>query len=89
MCAPDFTGPWITEGPLERPRPRRRAGRRSRPPRPDPAPDRRGRGDLAWASRGGDAAAAQALTDQGSHQMNHEGGGVILATLEAHRQVTG
>ena len=59
-------------------------------------------GDLAKAYLGGDATAAEALTEQWSHQMKQEGGGAILATLEAldlsgrsaaaleaHRQVTG
>ena len=59
-------------------------------------------GDLAKASCGGDAAAAEELTEQWSHQMKHEGGAALLATLEAwdlngrsaavrevHRQVTG
>jgi hypothetical protein len=58
--------------------------------------------DLAKAYRGGDAVAAAELTAQWSHQMKHEGGGAILATLEAldltgrsaaaweeHRLVTG
>jgi hypothetical protein len=59
-------------------------------------------GDLAKAYIGGDAGTAEALTDRWSHQMKHEGGGAILATLEAlelngrspaareaHRLVTG
>ena len=59
-------------------------------------------GDLAKAYIGGDASTAKALTEQWSHQMKHEGGGAILATLEvlelkgrspaareAHRLVTG
>jgi hypothetical protein len=57
---------------------------------------------LAKAFCGGDAAAAEALTGPWSHQMKHEGGAAILATLEAldlkgrpaavleaHRLVTG
>lgn len=59
-------------------------------------------GDLAKAFGGGDAAVAKELTDRWSHQMKHEGGGVLLTTLEAldltgrsaaaleeHRLVTG
>jgi hypothetical protein len=59
-------------------------------------------GDLAKAYGGGDAAAAGELTERWSHQMKHEGGEAILATLaaldlggrsaaarEEHRQVTG
>jgi hypothetical protein len=59
-------------------------------------------GDLAKAYLGGDAAAAEELTQQWSHHMKHEGGAAILATLEgldltgrspaaheAHRLVTG
>jgi hypothetical protein len=59
-------------------------------------------GDLAKVYCGGDATAAEDLTEQWSHQMKHEGGVAILATLEAldlkgrpaavqeeHRQVTG
>jgi hypothetical protein len=58
--------------------------------------------ELAKAYRGGDAAAAEELTHAWSHQMKHEGGTAILATLEAldlkgrssaareaHRLVTG
>jgi hypothetical protein len=58
--------------------------------------------DFAKAYLGGDAEAAQKLTKEWSHQMKHEGGSVILATLvaldlkgrspaalEAHRLVTG
>ena len=58
--------------------------------------------DLAKAYTGGDAAAAQELTDGWCHRMKHEGGGAILAALEAldlkgrspaaveaHRLVTG
>lgn len=40
-------------------------------------------GELAKAYTGGDATAAEGLTEQWSHQMKHEGGGAILATLEA------
>jgi hypothetical protein len=59
-------------------------------------------GALAKAYCGGDAVAAEGLTDQWSHQMKHEGGVAILTTLEvldlkgrspcvveSHRQVTG
>jgi hypothetical protein len=59
-------------------------------------------GDLAKAYCGGDVTASEALTGQWSHQMKHEGGATILATLEAldlkgrpaavveeHRLVTG
>ncbi|MBV8234670.1 MAG: ISKra4 family transposase [Acidimicrobiia bacterium] len=59
-------------------------------------------GDLAKAYCGGDAAAAEGLTEQWSHQLKHEGGEAILTTLEAldlngrsaavreeHRQVSG
>jgi len=59
-------------------------------------------GDLAKASCGPDADAAEDLTEAWSHQMKHEGGDAILATLEAleltgrsdavretHRLVTG
>ena len=59
-------------------------------------------GDLAKAYTGGDAPAITELTDQWSHQMKHEGGAAILATLEVldlkgrspaavetHRLVTG
>jgi hypothetical protein len=59
-------------------------------------------GDLAKAYVGGDASTAEALTERWSHQLKHEGGGAILATLgaldlegrspaarEAHRLVTG
>jgi hypothetical protein len=59
-------------------------------------------GDLAKASCGHDADAAEELTEAWSHQMKHEGGDAILATLEAldltgrsdavretHRLVTG
>jgi hypothetical protein len=58
--------------------------------------------DLAKAYTEGDAVAAQELTDGWCHRMKHEGGGALLATLqaldlkgrspavvEAHRQVTG
>jgi hypothetical protein len=58
--------------------------------------------DFAKACLGGDAEAAEKLTKEWSHQMKHEGGGAILATLEAldlkgrspaaleaHRLVTG
>jgi hypothetical protein len=59
-------------------------------------------GNLAKAYSDGDATAAEDLRAQWSHQMKHEGGAAILATLEAldlngrsatvreeHRQVTG
>jgi hypothetical protein len=59
-------------------------------------------GELAHAYGGGTEAAADELTAQWSHQMKHEGGDALLATLEAldltgrpaavvetHRQVTG
>jgi hypothetical protein len=59
-------------------------------------------GDLAKAYSGGDAAAAGELTEGWGHRMKYEGGGAILATLEAldlegrsaaareeHRLVTG
>lgn len=59
-------------------------------------------GDLAKAYSGGDATAAEELAETWSHQMKHEGGAAILATLEAlelkgrsaaaveeHRLVTG
>jgi hypothetical protein len=59
-------------------------------------------GDLAKAYCGPDADAAEDLTEAWSHQMKHEGGDAILATLEAleltgrfdavretHRLVTG
>jgi hypothetical protein len=59
-------------------------------------------GDFAKAYCGGDADAAEGLTEEWSHQMKHEGGAAILATLEAldlkgqpptareaHRLVTG
>jgi hypothetical protein len=59
-------------------------------------------GDLAKAYLGGDAAAAEELSGDWSHQMKHEGGAAVLATLEgldltgrpaaakeAHRLVTG
>lgn len=39
--------------------------------------------ELAQAHAGGDADAAAALSDQWSHQMKHEGGGAVLATLES------
>jgi hypothetical protein len=58
--------------------------------------------DLAKAYCGGEAATAEGLTDRWSHQMKHEGGAALLATLEAldlsgrsaaaqeaYRQVTG
>ena len=58
--------------------------------------------DFAKAYLGGDADAAKSLTEEWSHQMKHEGGAAILATLEtldlkrrsaatkeAHRLVTG
>jgi hypothetical protein len=40
-------------------------------------------GDLAKAYTGGDATAAESLSEPWSHQMKHEGGGAVLATLEA------
>jgi hypothetical protein len=59
-------------------------------------------GDLAKAYCGGEATAAEERAERWAHQMKHEGGGAILATLEtldlsgrsaaaleAHRQVTG
>jgi hypothetical protein len=59
-------------------------------------------GDFAKAYLGGDATAAEKLTEDWSHRMKHEGGTAILATLvaldltgrspaasEAHRLVTG
>jgi hypothetical protein len=59
-------------------------------------------GDLAKAYCGGDATAAEELSGEWSHQLKHEGGEAILATLEAldlkgrspaareaHRLVTG
>lgn len=59
-------------------------------------------GDLAKAYLGGNADAAEELTEEWSHQMKHEGGATVLATLEAldlqgrcpaateaHRLVTG
>jgi hypothetical protein len=59
-------------------------------------------GDFAKAYCGGEAAAAERLTEEWCHRMRHEGGGAILATLEAldrdgrspaareaHRLVTG
>jgi len=59
-------------------------------------------GDLAKAYLGGDQVAAEELTEEWGHQMKHEGGPAILATLEAlglkgrsaaakeaHRLVTG
>jgi hypothetical protein len=59
-------------------------------------------GDFAKAYFGGDAAATEEMTKAWSHQMKHEGGSTVLATLEAldlkgcspaakeaHRLVTG
>lgn len=40
-------------------------------------------GDLAKAYGGGDAAVVEGLTERWTHQMKHEGGAAILATLEA------
>lgn len=40
-------------------------------------------GDLAKAYCGGDAAAAEDLTERWSHRMKHEGGAAILTELEA------